>query len=95
MIRRGARCVVGCLFRGFCRPELEYSLATAPFKEKRGEIETLINDFAQRGFEEFDEGKAEDMIKFFRDFYKVVDEPKEFENKITKSCRDLETGRAP
>ncbi len=89
------RRVTNRLFRGFCRPELEYSLATAPFREKRGEIEAVINGFAQRGFEEFDDGKAEDMIKFFRDFYKVVDEPKEFENKITRNCRDLETGRAP
>ena len=81
------------LYRGFCRPELEYNAAVAPFKEKRADIEAMIMDFAAQGYEQFDEDDAEDMLEFFEDFWKVVDDPEEFEDEIIEECRDLSTGR--
>lgn len=83
------------LYRGFCRPELQHATAAPPFLEARPRIEALINDFAARGFENFDEDDAEDMIDFLEDFWEVMEDPDEFEDEIIDECRDLGTGRAP
>jgi hypothetical protein len=80
-------------YRGFCRPELTYPAAVARFAEKRGEIESLVTDFAALGFPEFDADDAEDMLDFLEDFWKVVDDPEEFQDKIVDDCRDMGTGR--
>ena len=53
----------------------------------------MINDFAARGYERFDEDDAEDMLDFLEDFWKVVDDPEEFEDEIIDECRDMTTGR--
>lgn len=89
------RRVTSRLFRGFCRPELEYERATAIYKEKRAEMEAVVREFAQRGYEQFDEDDAKKVIEFLEDFYEVVDDPKRFKDRITDDCRDLETGRRP
>jgi hypothetical protein len=81
------------LYRGFCRPELTYDQAVAPFAGKRADIEALIMDFGARGYEDFDQDDAEDMIEYLEDFWKVVDDPEEFEDEILDECRDMETGR--
>ena len=81
------------LYRGFCRPELNPATATAPLAAKRADIEAMINDFAARGYERFDEDDAEDMLDFLEDFWKVVDDPEEFEDEIIDECRDMTTGR--
>lgn len=81
------------LYRGFCRAELNHATATAPFASKRADIEAMINDFAAQGYERFDEDDAEDMLDFFEDFWKVVDDPEEFEDEIIDECRDMTTGR--
>lgn len=83
------------LYRGFCREELEYATATAPFREGRADIEALIRDLAAHGFEQFDEDDAEDMLDFLEDFWEVVDDPEEFEDEILDDCRDPQTGRRP
>lgn len=83
------------LYRGFCRPELQHATVAPPFLEARPRIEALINDFAARGFENFDEDDAEDMIEFLEDFWEVMEDPDEFEDEIIDECRNLETGQAP
>ena len=74
----------GC---SFCRDELVYETAVAPFREHRAEIEQLYTDFARHGFEEWDEDRTKDSIDYFEDFWKVVDDAEEFEKKITRDCR--------
>ncbi len=81
------------LYRGFCRPELGYAAATAPFSAARPNIEAMITEFGALGYERFDEDDAEDMLDFFEDFWKVVDDPEEFEDEIVDDCRDMTTGR--
>jgi hypothetical protein len=81
------------LFRGFCRPELAHGVATAPFAERRAEIEALFTDFAAMGFENYDADDAKDKIEFLEDFWEVVDDPQRFERRILPECRDLQTGR--
>jgi len=67
--------------------------ATAPFAAKRGAIEGVIDELAAMGYERFDEDDAEDMHDYFEDFWKVVDDPDEFEDEIIDECRDMTTGR--
>jgi hypothetical protein len=75
------------LFRGFCRDELTHDAAVQRFRETRDEVTALFNDFAALGFEQFDEDDAEDALDYFEDFYKVVDDPDEFEDEILDDCR--------
>lgn len=77
------------LYRGFCRPELTYETAVAPFRETRDEIAAVVNELAARGFEQFDEEDAEDRLEYLEDFYKVVDDSEEFEDEILDDCREL------
>ena len=76
-------------FRGFCRDELVYESAVAPFRERRDEITALYEDFGALGFENYDAEDAEDALKFYDNFYKVVDDPDEFEDRILDDCREL------
>ena len=78
---------VSGIYRGFCRPELQYDPAVSVFAEARAEIEKLYTDFAALGYEEFDDDDAEDAIDYFEDFWKVIDDPEEFEDEIVDECR--------
>lgn len=78
------------VYRGFCRPELVHPAAVARFAETRTEVAALYNDFAALGFEHFDADDAKDTLKFFEDFYKIVDDPRQFEDKIIDDCRSWE-----
>jgi hypothetical protein len=75
------------VYRGFCREELTHERASARFRETRDEVAALFQDFAALGFEQFDEDDAEDMWEFLEDFYKVIDDPDEFEDEILDECR--------
>lgn len=81
------------LYRGFCRPELTYALATAPFAAARDDINRLFTDFAAIGHEQYEPDDAEDKIEWLEDFYRVVDEEDRFAREILRECRDMETGR--
>jgi hypothetical protein len=81
------------LFRGFCRPELVYETAVPVFQETREPIRELFESFGALGLEEYDDGDAEDTLDWFDDFYKVIDDPEEFEDEILDDCRDPATGR--
>lgn len=94
LLQNRIRRVTQRLYRGFCREELQFE-AVQPFVEARPRIEALIMDFAGRGYENFDQDDAEDMIDFFEDFWEVTADPDEFEDEIVDECRDLETGRSP
>ena len=85
--RNGIRRVTQRLFRGFCRDELVHASAVARFQEMREEIVALYRDFAARGFERFDEDDAKNALKFYQNFYKVIDDPEEFEDEIVDDCR--------
>jgi hypothetical protein len=76
------------VYRGFCRDELTHEAAVARFAETRSEIEGLHQDFAARGFEQFDADDAKDALEFYEDFYKVVDDPEEFEDEVVSDCRN-------
>ena len=92
---RGIRRVTQRMFRGFCRDELVYESAVAPFARTRDAVAALYNDFAALGFEQFDGDDAKNALDFLKDFYKVVDNPRDFKNKILDDCRTWSNRRAP
>ena len=81
--QRRIRRVTQRLYRGFCRPELQYEPVAALFNSKRQEIVDLY-----RGFELHEEDDIEDALEFYEDFWEVMDDPDEFEDEIINDCRD-------
>jgi hypothetical protein len=85
----GIRRVTQRLYRGFCRPELEYAPVADLFLSKRQEIVDLY-----RSFELYqDRDRAEDALEFYEDFWEVMEDPDEFEDEIVDDCREM-PGRA-
>ena len=84
-LAREIRSVRQRLYRGFCRPELRHETVVEIFDSKREEISRLYSSF------EFydDPGHAEDALEYYEDFWKVIDDPEEFDDKILDDCRDL------
>jgi hypothetical protein len=80
------------VYRGFCRPELEYEAAVEVFRATRDEIRALYEGFAALGYKDFDADDAKDALDYYRDFYKVVDDPREFDRKIVRACRSMDSG---
>ncbi len=77
------------VYRGFCRPELQYEAAVAPFRAAREQIQAVYGELAAMGYEDFDEDDAEDALDYFEDFWEVVDDPGDFEDRIVERCRDM------
>ncbi len=75
-------------YRGFCRAELLYERAAELFGGKRQEISDLYE-----GFERHTADAIEDALEYYEDFWKVIDDPDEFEDEIIDDCRNPETGR--
>lgn len=85
--RNGIRHVRQRLYRGFCRADLQYEPIAQLFTSKRQELQDLY-----LGFELHDEDDIEDALDYYENFWKVIDDPKEFEDEILDRCRDPETG---
>jgi hypothetical protein len=73
------------LFRGFCRPQLTQAAMAAVFDSKRDQIEQLYRSFPYYK----DPGQAQDALDYYADFWKVVDNPKEFKSKIVNDCTKI------
>ena len=86
--RNRIRRVTQRLYRGFCRAELLHEPVAALFNSKRQELTDLY-----QSFELHEEDDIEDALDFYEDFWKVIDDPEEFEDEIVDDCRDPETGR--
>ena len=76
------------LYRGFCRPELQHQPVAEHFNAKRQEISDLYH-----GFELHEEDDIEDALDYYENFWKVIDDPEEFEDEIIDDCRRVPTGR--
>jgi hypothetical protein len=85
--RYGIRSVRQRLYRGFCRPELQYQTVAELFNSKRQELQDLYQSFQLH-----EEDDIEDALDYFEDFWKVIDDAEEFEDEIIDECRDPETG---
>ena len=85
--RNGIRSVRQRLYRGFCRAELQYEPMAEIFDSKRDEIRDLY-----LGFPLHEEDDIEDALDFYEGFWKVIDDPGEFEDDILDDCRDPQSG---
>ena len=77
------------LFRGFCHEDVGrdwaiYEEVVALFLEKKEEIYDLYT--SQEGA---DEGRMEDVLEFYDDFYEIIEDPGRIESRMMRSCRRL------
>lgn len=79
------------VYRGFCRPELTYE-AVGVFRDTREQVRALYEGFAGLGYEQFDADDAQAALEYYEEFYRVVDQAREFERRIVDRCRSMETG---
>jgi len=75
------------LYRGFYRPELQHQPVAGLFDSKRQELQDLY-----RSFQLHEEDDIKDALDYFEDFWKVIDDPGEFDEEIIEECRDPDTG---
>ena len=73
------------LFRGFCRPELEHAAVSALFNAKRDAITALYRDFPYYARPDH----ATDALEFYEGFWRVIDDPRQFERNITRDCTQI------
>jgi hypothetical protein len=58
---------------------------SALFNSKRDQIEQLYRTFPY--YEKPDQ--AEDALKYYEDFWKVLDDPRKFKSEILDECTDI------
>ena len=73
------------LFREFCRPELEHGRLAMIFNAQRDAITELYRSFPY--YE--DPEHAEDALEYYEGFWEVVDDPRQFERRITRDCTEM------
>jgi hypothetical protein len=73
------------LYRGFCRPELQFETVAPLFLSKRGEIEELYRGFTLYG----DPEDGQEALDYYEDFWSVVGDRDEFTDEIIDECLPL------
>jgi len=73
------------LYRGFCRSQIEHTRVATVFNAARQQIEDLYRGFALYQ----DENDARDALDYYEDFWKVIDDAREFEDEILDKCRPM------
>jgi len=85
----GTRSVRDRIYRGYCRPAVDFGLINEQFQENR---EAILNLFAnQEGLSERTQGRAADYLE---KFFEILDDPSKAEREIVGSCRTV-LGRGP
>jgi len=77
------RSVTQRLYRGFCRPELQQAPIQALFDGQRQAIWDLY-----QGQTMLEADHSEDVLKFYEEFYEVIDDPQKFDRQIVRACRN-------
>lgn len=72
------------LYRGFCRDEVALSDLVELFGSRREAIRELVT-----GFGPLPEGDRRGLLRYFDDFYDVLDSPGERRRQIEEACRKL------
>jgi hypothetical protein len=71
------------LFRGYCAPDSSFAKAFALFDAKKGAIYALYHDKIGALLQP---KIVEESIKYFDDFYKTIDNPKDAKHDIIEAC---------
>jgi len=70
-------------FRSYCRPELQFEPLSTFFNGKKAEIIAL-----HEGFEILQEDGREEMLKFYEDFWRMMDDERRFDRQILRNCKN-------
>jgi hypothetical protein len=70
------------IYRGFCRPDVDYTDIYAEFVSLRPEFEALYTDL-----EGFQEDKVEDALSYVKGFYETIGSERRARRSIEESCR--------
>jgi len=68
-------------FRGYCRLSGTYELVVEKFNQQKECIYSNVNNFKP-----LDEKYKKDIIKYFDDFYNIVNDPKQIKRKVYDMC---------
>ena len=71
-------------FRGFCRPELVQPTLAATLNEQRDALWDLY-----MSFDLLEEKRRKDAVKYYEDFYKTLNDERDFKRKMLDVCRAL------
>ncbi len=69
-------------FRSYCRPELQFEPLSTFFNGKKAEIIALYE-----GFETLNEDRSKDVLKFYEDFWEMMDDERRFDRQILRNCQ--------
>ncbi len=70
-------------FRSYCRPQLEFESLSTLFNGKKAEIIALYE-----GFEMLRENRRNDVLKFYEDFWEMMDDERRFDRQILRNCKN-------
>ncbi|MGH7482744.1 MAG: hypothetical protein ACRELV_11365 [Longimicrobiales bacterium] len=79
----GTRSVRERVYRGLCRPELDYAALYGLFAERRAAIETLYRSQTQLGDRE-----REQALDYLAEFYDTIDDRNKARERIQEECRN-------
>ena len=69
-------------FHSYCRPQLEFESLSTFFNGKKAEIIALYE-----GFEALNEDRRKDVLKFYEEFWEMMEEERMFERQILRNCQ--------
>ena len=72
------------MYRGFCRPEVDFSAMYLDFIERRAEIAEIY-----QGLEALDEGKRRSALEYLDGFYEVISSEERARLLIEEACRSV------
>ena len=72
------------LYRGFCRPDFDFSAVYAQFVEVRADLEALYG--YQQGLEQ---DNRRDALEYLADFYEDIESPQRARDRLEEDCRDM------
>ena len=82
--RLGIRSVRQRIYRGFCRPDFDFSTVYAQFVEIRADLEALYT-----GQEGLEAGNGRDAVEYLDDFYEDIESPRRARDRLERDCRSI------
>lgn len=79
---RLAPAVTDRYFYSYCRPELAFEPLSTFFNGKKAEIIALYE-----GFETLKEDRRNDVLKFYEEFWEMMEDEGRFERQILRNCQ--------
>ena len=82
--RLGISTVRQRLYRGFCRPNFDFSTVYAQFLELRADFEALYT-----GQEGLEAGNGRDAVEYLDEFYEDIESPRRARDRLERDCRSM------